>query len=189
MGMLHIILKVGHPKIISTQISEQKILMWFLSHNIPKRNKLAEEISQTNPEYMSYGKIMLIILFMKYEYSWRRGTAWHFFFSNIGKNIIFLEKKPIAYDFIVMFPLNAPHIIIWSRDTLYMKKRCKWYRRIVWKCLGNSGTFHTPDIPTLPLKWHRALKSVKTITINLLQEPTESSILNKYQVELFYRKS
>ena len=94
MGMLHIILKVGHPKIISTQISEQKILMWFLSHNIPKRNKLAEEISQTNPEYMSYGKIMLIILFMKYEYSWRRGTAWHFFFSNIGKNIIFLEKKP-----------------------------------------------------------------------------------------------
>jgi hypothetical protein len=30
-----IILKVGHPKIISTQISKQKILMWFLSHNIP----------------------------------------------------------------------------------------------------------------------------------------------------------
>ena len=26
-GVLHIILKVGHPKIISTQISEQKILM------------------------------------------------------------------------------------------------------------------------------------------------------------------
>ena len=93
MGMLHIILKVGHPKIISTQISEQKILMWFLSHNIPKRNKLAEEISQTNPEYMSYGKIMLIILFMKYEYSWRRGTTWQFFFSNIGKNIISLFKK------------------------------------------------------------------------------------------------
>jgi hypothetical protein len=52
MGVLHIILKVGHPKIISTQISEQKILMWFLSHNIPKRNKLAEKISQKNPEYM-----------------------------------------------------------------------------------------------------------------------------------------
>jgi hypothetical protein len=44
MGVLHIILKVGHQKIISTQISEQKILMWFLSHNIPKRNKLAEKI-------------------------------------------------------------------------------------------------------------------------------------------------
>jgi hypothetical protein len=43
---VNIILKVGHPKIISTQISEQKILMWFLSHNIPKRNKLAEKISQ-----------------------------------------------------------------------------------------------------------------------------------------------
>jgi hypothetical protein len=43
---------VGHPKIISTQISEQKILMWFLSHNIPKRNKLVEKISQKNPEYM-----------------------------------------------------------------------------------------------------------------------------------------
>ena len=52
MGVLHIILKVGHPKIISTQISEQKILMWFLSHNIPKRNKLVEKISQKNPEYM-----------------------------------------------------------------------------------------------------------------------------------------
>ena len=48
--MLHIILKVGHPKIISTQISEQKILMSFLSHNIP-HNKLAEKISQKNPEY------------------------------------------------------------------------------------------------------------------------------------------
>jgi hypothetical protein len=30
MGVLHIILKVGHPKIISTQISEQKILMWYI---------------------------------------------------------------------------------------------------------------------------------------------------------------
>jgi hypothetical protein len=27
-------------------------LMWFLSHNIPKRNKLAEKISQKNLEYM-----------------------------------------------------------------------------------------------------------------------------------------
>jgi hypothetical protein len=52
MGVLHIILKVGHPKIISTQISEQKILMSFLSHNIPKQIKLAEKISQKNPEYM-----------------------------------------------------------------------------------------------------------------------------------------
>ena len=52
MGVLHIILKVGHPKIISNQISEQKILMWFLFHNIPKRNKLAEKISQKKPEYM-----------------------------------------------------------------------------------------------------------------------------------------
>ena len=38
--------------VLQTQISEQKILMWFLSHNIPKRNKLAEQISQKNPEYM-----------------------------------------------------------------------------------------------------------------------------------------
>ena len=52
MGVLHIILEVGHPKVISTQISEQKILMWFLTHDIPKRNKLAEKISQKNPEYM-----------------------------------------------------------------------------------------------------------------------------------------
>ena len=51
-GVLHIILKMGHPKIISTKISEQKIFMWFLSHNIPKWNKLVEKISQKNPEYM-----------------------------------------------------------------------------------------------------------------------------------------
>jgi hypothetical protein len=42
----------------------------------------------------------------------------------------------------------------------------------------------------LPLKWRRALKSVKAITINLLHEPTDhkSSILNKYQVELFSKR-
>ena len=140
---------------------------------------------------------MLIILFMRYEYSWRRGTTWHFFPPTLGrilflkklslvppphklhgwslkqwwiiyyyccfmcfkKNhicsiyiyLIIINKKERTWDFIVMFPLNAPHIIIRSR---------------------------------------RALKSVKTITINLLQEPTDhkSSILNKYQVELFYQK-
>jgi hypothetical protein len=48
MGVLHIILKVGHPKIISTQIFEQKILMSFLAHNIPKWNKLADKFSQEN---------------------------------------------------------------------------------------------------------------------------------------------
>ena len=52
MGVLHIILKVDHPKIILTQISEQKMLIWFLSHNIAKWNKLAEKISQKNSEYM-----------------------------------------------------------------------------------------------------------------------------------------
>jgi hypothetical protein len=60
MGVLHIILKVGHPKIISTQISEQKILMWFLSHNIPTWNKLAEKISQKNPEYILKFEFILI---------------------------------------------------------------------------------------------------------------------------------
>jgi hypothetical protein len=60
MRVLHIILKVGHPKIILTQISEQKILMWFLSHNIPKRNKLAEKISQKNPENMLKFELILI---------------------------------------------------------------------------------------------------------------------------------
>jgi hypothetical protein len=52
MGVLHIILKVGHPKIISTQISEQKILMRFLSPNIPKWNKLAEKISEKPRTYV-----------------------------------------------------------------------------------------------------------------------------------------
>jgi hypothetical protein len=104
MAMLHIILKVGHPKIISTQISEQKILMWFLSHNIPKQIKLAEEISQTNPEYMSYGKIMLIILFMRYEYSWRRGTTW-------------LIPEAFSYNSSVPFaPLLHKQSITWSNN-------------------------------------------------------------------------
>jgi hypothetical protein len=57
MGVLHIILKVGHPKIISTQISEQKILWWFLSHNIPKRNKLAEKIFTEKPRI--YVKLLI----------------------------------------------------------------------------------------------------------------------------------
>jgi hypothetical protein len=39
----------------------------------------------------SYGKIMLIILFMRYEYSWRRGTTWHFFSATLGRISFFLE--------------------------------------------------------------------------------------------------
>jgi hypothetical protein len=50
MGVLHIILKVGHQKIISTQISEQTDFdVIFFSHNIPKRNKLGEKNLQKNP--------------------------------------------------------------------------------------------------------------------------------------------
>jgi hypothetical protein len=59
MGVLHIILKVGHSKIISTQISEQKILMWFLFHNIPKRNKLAEKNLTEKPRI--YVKLLIAI--------------------------------------------------------------------------------------------------------------------------------
>ena len=59
MGVLHIILKVGHPQIISTQISEQKILMRFLSHNIPKRNKLAEKNLTEKPRI--YVKLLIAI--------------------------------------------------------------------------------------------------------------------------------
>jgi hypothetical protein len=55
--MLHIILKVGHQKIILTQISEQKIYMWFLSHNIPKRNKLAEKNLTEKPRI--YVKLLI----------------------------------------------------------------------------------------------------------------------------------
>jgi hypothetical protein len=54
---VHIILKVGQPKIISTQISEQKILMWFLSHNIPKWNKLAEKNLTEKPRI--YVKLLI----------------------------------------------------------------------------------------------------------------------------------
>jgi hypothetical protein len=57
MGVLHIILKVGHPKIILTQISEQKILMWFLSHNIPKWHKLAEKNLTEKPRI--YVKLLI----------------------------------------------------------------------------------------------------------------------------------
>jgi len=35
------------------------------------------EISSIYEYPVSYGKIMLIILFMRYEYSWHRGTTWH----------------------------------------------------------------------------------------------------------------
>jgi hypothetical protein len=59
MGLQHIILKVGHPKIISTQISEQKIQMWFLSHNNPKWNKLAEKKSHRKPRI--YVKLLIVM--------------------------------------------------------------------------------------------------------------------------------
>jgi hypothetical protein len=43
-----------HRKLIENGgVTEQKILMRFLSHNIPKRNKLAEKISQKNPDQVS----------------------------------------------------------------------------------------------------------------------------------------
>ena len=35
-----------------------------------------------------------------------------FFFQQHWEEYYFYRKKAIAYDFIVMFPLNAPHIII-----------------------------------------------------------------------------
>jgi hypothetical protein len=57
MEVLHIIFKVGHPKIILALISEQKILMWFLSHNIPKRNKLAEKDFTEKPRI--YVKLLI----------------------------------------------------------------------------------------------------------------------------------
>jgi hypothetical protein len=45
--------KVGQPKIFSAQISEQKILKWFFSHNMHNRYKLDErKISQKNADYM-----------------------------------------------------------------------------------------------------------------------------------------
>ena len=67
MGVLHIILKVGHPKIISTQISEQKILLWFLSHNISKRNKLAEKNLTEKPRI--YVKLLIaMFLQLKFEF-------------------------------------------------------------------------------------------------------------------------
>ena len=47
----------GPPKIISTQISEQKILIWFLSHNIPKWNKLAEKNLTEKPRI--YVKLLI----------------------------------------------------------------------------------------------------------------------------------
>ena len=83
------------------------------------------------------------------------------------------------------------HDVVEPRDIFFQQHWEEYYFfRKKNHSLGNNGTFHTPNIHTLPLKWGRALKSVKTITINLPQEPTDhkSSILNKYQMELFYRK-
>jgi hypothetical protein len=67
MGVLHIILKVGHPKIISTQISEQKMLIWFLSHNIPKWNKLAEKFPEKPRIYVKLLIAMFILICNKAE--------------------------------------------------------------------------------------------------------------------------
>ena len=36
----------------------------------------------------TYGKIMLIILFTRYEYSWRLGTTWHFS-ATLGRILFF----------------------------------------------------------------------------------------------------
>ena len=66
MGVLNIILIVGHLKIISTQISEQKILIWFVSLNIPKWNKLAEKIPQKTPEYVKL--LIAMQLQLKFEF-------------------------------------------------------------------------------------------------------------------------
>jgi hypothetical protein len=49
--MEHIILKVGHPKIISTQISAQKILMSFVSHYIPKWNGIKQCSIRLYPQF------------------------------------------------------------------------------------------------------------------------------------------
>jgi hypothetical protein len=53
---------VGHPKIILTHISEQKILMRFLSHDIPKRNKLAEKMAIIASDWLKFQRSFSPIL-------------------------------------------------------------------------------------------------------------------------------
>ena len=63
--------------------------MWFLSHNIPKRNKLAEKISQKNPEYMlNYSSPC--------SCSWNLISFWFVIKRNLTtKNFLFLVTAAI----------------------------------------------------------------------------------------------
>jgi hypothetical protein len=90
-GVLHIILKVGHPKIILTKISEQKILMSFSSHDIPKWNKLAEKLSQ------SYTRHELLTLHeYRGEYPVFGGVCVSNLFSFLCCVICFVCLRPVS---------------------------------------------------------------------------------------------
>jgi hypothetical protein len=42
--------------------------MGFLSHNIPKQNKLAEKVSQKNPEYMLNYSLPCTFLYLQLKF-------------------------------------------------------------------------------------------------------------------------
>jgi hypothetical protein len=88
MGVLHIILKLGHPKIISTQISEQKILMWFLSHNILR---------------ISIKKDMKLDKFL----SLKLKKACNYFFLESTDNFAYLKCRIIIWRNYIILPYYA----------------------------------------------------------------------------------
>jgi hypothetical protein len=95
MGVLHIILKAGHPKIISTQISEQKILMWFLSHN---KNYKRQMVSW-NCKHVQHVKIYLPCNF-EVNLITHLGvialfSSFFFFLSSFREEDFFLNSSPL----------------------------------------------------------------------------------------------
>jgi hypothetical protein len=76
------------------------------------------------------------------------------FFQQHWEEYYFFRKKSISYDFIVMFPLNAPHIIIWSSGKKVPLDIC-----LEWKTYDllekiNCDRFYTFQCPT-PFKRQR----------------------------------
>ena len=79
--------------------------MWLLSHNIPKWNKLAEKISQKNPEYMLNYSLSSFWLILKQQ--------WTIEEISIFSNSSHLEKRAGMSDTILKGTHPARFRLIW----------------------------------------------------------------------------
>ena len=123
----------------------------------------------------------------------KKNSIWH---SSCFVPFIYTLVSPIfSYKATILSVITVKSIlVIWQNHAHYFIHEI-WIFMTSWNNVTYFFQQHWEEYyfirkKKLPLKWRRALKSVKTITINLLQELTghKSSILNKYKVELFNRK-